>query len=245
MRVFIDEIPVDLFTREDLFGRMTEWFATRRRSHQIVTLNALMWQEARRNQSFRQVLRRADLVTVDGYGIELCLRRNGHQTAPRIAGIDLVRELLKLCADIGCPVYCYGGSKGLPLALHPNLVENWPGLNVAALRDGFGDSLAETEVMKEILRLQPGLLLAGLGSPRQELFLADVLPRLEGTVGIGVGGALDVLAGRKWEAPAGIRKRGWEWLYRMALEPRRIRHLPDLIDFWFHQILFDSDRGDP
>jgi N-acetylglucosaminyldiphosphoundecaprenol N-acetyl-beta-D-mannosaminyltransferase len=242
MRVFIDEIPIDLFPRENLFGQMTEWLTVRHRSRQIVTLNALMWQEARRNPTFRQVVRRADLITIDGYGIELCLHRNGYQTAPRIAGIDLVRELLNRCAGMGCPVYCYGGPKDLPLALRSILAKNWPGLTVAGLRDGFGHSLAETEVIREILRLQPGLLLTGLGSPRQELFLADILPRLGGTVGIGVGGALEVLAGHKREAPAGIRKRGWEWLYRMALEPRRIKHLPDLIDFWFHQILFDSKQ---
>jgi N-acetylglucosaminyldiphosphoundecaprenol N-acetyl-beta-D-mannosaminyltransferase len=96
----------------------------------------------------------------------------------------------------------------------------YPGLMIAHAHGYFG-AADEDALTEEIRAFRPQVLLAGLGAPRQEIWLhehADLA-----AVAVGVGGALDVLAGHKKRAPQWIRRAGCEWLYRLAREPGRFR----------------------
>jgi N-acetylglucosaminyldiphosphoundecaprenol N-acetyl-beta-D-mannosaminyltransferase len=194
-----------------------------------VTLNASMLTRTFDCPALRQAIHAADLVTIDGYGIERALRKQGFSGFCRMAGIELTRELLSVSEMLGLPVFFYGGHPATADKLERRLRMIWPGMIVAAIFDGYG---LESRIGETIMRCRPGLLVAGLGSPRQEIFLAKLLPHLSGTVGIGVGGALEVIAGVKKEAPRMIRAHGWEWLYRMFQEPRKLREIVNLARFW-------------
>jgi N-acetylglucosaminyldiphosphoundecaprenol N-acetyl-beta-D-mannosaminyltransferase len=236
LRENIKGVPVDLVTNNELLGIVTDWLAEQGQPRQVVTLNAAILIASLKNSHLKKVICEADLVTVDGYGIGLALARMGYRNWQRFTGVDLVREMLSFCARNNRSVYFYGGSLKTVTALQQNLPVRWPGLIISGIRDGY-QSLPQTEIIAEIGRLQPDLILVGLGSPKQELFLAELLPHLKKTVGVGVGGAFEILAGTKREAPPFIRNHGFEWLYRMFQDPRRIRLIPDLIKFWFLVIL--------
>jgi N-acetylglucosaminyldiphosphoundecaprenol N-acetyl-beta-D-mannosaminyltransferase len=232
-RVYIQGVPVDLFSRSEVLALVTSWLSTADRSRQIVTLNALMLIRAIRDLQFNRIIQRADLITVDGQGIMKALRKEGHQPLEQYTGIDLTRELLSWCSRYHCPVFFYGGSPAVAARLSRNLSRQWPGLSILGAWNGYEHSRQSNTIFEELAQKQPPLLLAGLGSPAQELFLARSLSQLKGTVGIGVGGALDILAGVKSEAPRCIRNHGWEWLYRMIQEPAKIKNFPDLVRFWY------------
>ncbi len=246
MRIHIQDIPVDLLVKQELTELIGGWFKTPGQPRQIVTLNALMLVNAGRDPQLQRALQAADLVLIDGFGIEMALRRRGYRAITRWAGIDLLRAMLSWCAGSGFPVFCYGGPPAITAPLRRVLREAWPQLKIAGIQHGFPPTHPEGAMaMTELRRRGPCLLVAGLGSPAQELFLAQHLPQLPGTVGIGVGGALEVLAGLKREAPPIVRRCGWEWLYRMAREPARWKKLPDLIRFWTQHIRFSKEGGDP
>lgn len=96
-------------------------------------------------------------------------------------------------------------------------------------RDGYFSKEEEPSVVEAIRSSGARVLVVGLGVPRQEIWLEDLLkgdaPPLRGVVGIGVGGSLDVISGRLKRAPKGWQRMGLEWLYRVIQEPWRIRRV--------------------
>jgi len=109
----------------------------------------------------------------------------------------------------------------------------FPGLRIAGTRNGFfGDADGGT-VAREIAASGAKLLFAGMGSPRQELWLAEHLRATGAGAGIGVGGSFDVLGGRVERAPVAFRRLGLEWLYRLMQEPHRWRRQLALPQFVF------------
>ncbi len=232
-RAYIQGVPVDLLSKSEVLTLVTNWLGTLDRSRQVITLNVLMLMAATRDLQFNRIIQRADLITMDGQGIIKALRKKEHRSWDQYTGIDLTRELLFWCSGHDCPVFFYGGSPAAASGLGRYISSQWPDLTVLGIRDGFQHSVKTPGIIEELVLKRPGLLLVGLGSPAQEFFLAKVLPRLKGTVGIGVGGAFDVLAGLKPEAPRLIRNHGWEWLYRMIQDPVKFKGFPDLIRFWY------------
>jgi N-acetylglucosaminyldiphosphoundecaprenol N-acetyl-beta-D-mannosaminyltransferase len=234
-RVYLRDIPVDLFPGQaELLKIITNWFVRSEHCHQVVTINARMLMTALTNPALRQVMRRVDLVVVDGYGVEQALRRRGYTAFTRMAGIDLVKELLSWGSSRALPVYCYGGSVMTRERLTESMKRYWPGIEIGGIYDGYEARSTPEEIKRELLQSsRPRLVLVGLGTPAQELFLAQLLPQLSGgVVGIGVGGALEVLAGNRMEAPRWVRDNGWEWGFRMAQQPRKLRGIVDLVRFW-------------
>ncbi len=242
MRVFLQDIPIDLIDRAQLVERITGWLRHPEQHHQVVTLNALMLVKSNQEQLLQQIIREASLVMVDGFGIELLLRHRGYQTVSRLAGVDLVRLLIAWCAEHAVPVACFGGPAQLPPMLGQALAKQWPSLNIGGLWDGSDWQRRQAAIVAALKQGGPCLLLAGLGTPAQEIFLARALPDLPGTVGIGVGGALEVIAGVKKEAPPLIRHGGWEWAYRMIREPERLKNIPKLIRFWARYFVWERSR---
>jgi len=107
----------------------------------------------------------------------------------------------------------------------------YPGLIVAGTHDGYFDPDRAAEVADEIRASGARLLFAGLGSPRQEFWLADHLSETGCSAGIGVGGSFDVISGRIERAPRFLRRLGLEWLYRLIKEPHRWRRQLALAQF--------------
>lgn len=233
-REYLQGVPVDLYLKSEVFELITKWLLKPDHHRQIVTMNALILISATQNLQLNRVIRDADLITIDGHGIIMALRKKGHQSLEQFTGIDLTKELLSWCALQNYPVFFYGGSPTVAGKLQLSIAHHWPGLSIQGIWNGYGGRTRQLELLDELRRAQPPLLLVGLGSPAQELFLAKTLPQLKNTVGIGVGGTLEVLAGLKREAPRFIRERGFEWLYRMIQDPVKLKRLPDLLRFWYH-----------
>lgn len=232
-KCYIEDIPIDLGSKAELMGRITGWLGKTEKPRRIVTLNSLMLIAALKNLYLNKVIQNADLVTVDGRGILLVLRKNGYQHVEQLTGLDITKNLLSACLHGNYSVYFYGGAPEVARLLPRKLSQNWPGLRICAIRDGYGCNLTRDQVMEEMVQKQPSLVLAGIGSPAQEIFLAEVLPFLKSTVGIGVGGVLDVISGVKRETPSFMREHALEWLYRMLQDPVKLKRFPDLVIFWY------------
>jgi len=190
--------------------------------HLVVTANAEFVMQARSAPDLQEILQRAALVVADGVGVVWGARRLGRPLPGRVPGIDLAGRLCAEAARRGWRVCLVGGAPGVPRDAAAALRLRYPGIDVAPAHHGYFGPEDETAVIRTIREAAPTLLLVGLGSPRQERWLHRHLASLAVPVAIGVGGTLDVWAGRMPRAPRIMQTLGLEWCYRLIRQPRRL-----------------------
>jgi N-acetylglucosaminyldiphosphoundecaprenol N-acetyl-beta-D-mannosaminyltransferase len=217
-------LPVHIVTMTEAVARIRQVLAEGLRMR-VVTLNPEMVMAARHDPELDAALRKGDLIVPDGYGIVWALRHYGCKGQERIAGVDLVENLFAAGVPGGLRVYLLGGMAGVAEAAARRIAARWPGVQVVGTAHGYFPPPAGDEVIRAINAARPQVLLVGMGLPRQELWLAENWEKLQVPIGIGVGGALDLWAGKVRRAPALWRKGRLEWLYRALQEPARFRRL--------------------
>jgi N-acetylglucosaminyldiphosphoundecaprenol N-acetyl-beta-D-mannosaminyltransferase len=189
----------------------------------VVTLGTEMAVRAQRDERFKAVANASALSLCDTIGLLYAARLQGVRLPERVTGVELLEPLCAALGREGMAVYFLGGRGDTAARAAAALRERHPGLIVAGARDGFFTAAQESAVAQDIAASGARVLLAGLGSPRQEFFIAEHLEETGAAVGIGVGGSFDVLAGNVRRAPAPWRRMNLEWLYRLIKEPQRWR----------------------
>ena len=197
-------------------------FAADRTAHLVVTANVEMVVAARRAPDLRDILARAALVVADGVGVVWGSRQLGRPLPGRVPGIDLATRLCGEAARRGWRVYLLGGAPGVAAAAAARLRESHPRITIVGTGSGYFGSDEDRDVVQAIRDASPTLLLAGLGSPQQERWLSRHLEALGAPVAMGVGGTIDVWAGRARRAPRIMQALGLEWCYRLIRQPRRL-----------------------
>jgi N-acetylglucosaminyldiphosphoundecaprenol N-acetyl-beta-D-mannosaminyltransferase len=190
----------------------------------VCVANAHMLVTARREPAFREVVERAPLVVSDGAPLVWQLRRQGFSQARQVRGPDLMVRACELAAEVGVPVYFYGGDEALIADLLAMLPGRAPGLVVAGAEAAPmlpPRPEVDRAVVERIRRSGARLVFVGLGCPKQEFWMQAYASQLDAVL-IGVGQAFAIAAGRLPEAPLWMRKRGLEWLFRLVSEPKRL-----------------------
>jgi len=221
---------VDAVTLDEALEVLSRFIASGK-PHHIVTLNAEMAYRALHDPEFRNIINRAGLVTPDGAGIVWAAHMLGSPVPERVAGIDLVQALAVRAAKEGWRLFLYGGAPGVAEEAARRLKKRYPGLNILGTSHGYLSPKEEEELLQNLRKTPPDVLLVALGSPKQEYWIARHLAELGIPVAIGVGGSLDVLAGRTKRAPRFMQRLGLEWLYRVMREPRRVKRILALPKF--------------
>lgn len=181
--------------------------------------------ECQRNPTLRAVHRQAAMVTADGMPVVWWGRAHGYKEARRVYGPDLMAESCRTSALLGLKHFLCGGGEGVAASLADCLVKRFPGLNIVGILVPPFRPLDNDDyraLAAEITASGADIIWVGLGSPKQELFMAELAVHLRRGVLVGVGAAFDFLSGRKPQAPIWIQRSGFEWLFRLATEPRRL-----------------------
>ena len=222
MRVRFLDLPVDIASMEETLDRACEAMRSRRRL-QHVALNVAKLVHARTNPLLKQDLETADFVGIDGMGIVIGLRLAGIEGAERVAGIDLMMQLLARCAKEGFRPYFLGATpEVVPKGGRGGDRSAFRDCSFAGIRDGYFDAAEEPEVVAAIRESGADCLFVGMPTPRKERFLAQYRDALDVPFIMGVGGSFDVLAGQVNRAPAWMQRTGLEWAYRLLQEPGRM-----------------------
>ena len=224
-RVRLDELETVEQLRE-----VTTRFLDGDRTFRIFTPNPEILLRARSDPAYADVLRSADLALPDGTGVALVQTLRDGRSVRRWPGVEIAAFLVRLAAERGETVAFVGGASDLT----ERAAARWralPGLKVVVAgagvevgEDGSARSTERDDEMIDVIRsAAPAIVLVGLGAPKQERWIAthaDAFPSVR--IMIGVGGAFDMWAGSLRRAPRAFRTLGLEWLWRLALEPRRL-----------------------
>jgi len=183
--------------------------------------------EARRDPALRDVFNSSYLTTPDGMPLVWLGRHHGHKNITRVYGPDL---MLRVC-DQGRAKklrhYFYGGDLAVAELLADKLSKRFPGLEIVGTYTPPYRPLNDTEfddLQRDVAEKSPDIIWVGLSTPKQECFMAEVWDKLDTGLLIGVGAAFDFHSGRIKQAPRWMQRSGLEWLFRLAMEPRRLAY---------------------
>ena len=189
---------------------------------QVVTINPEMFETARNDSDFAEILNKAEMVIPDGIGVKIGLKIMG-ENVNRIAGIDFAREMINVAAEKNLPIALIGAKPEIVEKAVLNLKQELPDLNIAYYHDGYFNEW--DEIMDGLKNSSAKLVLVALGSPKQEKFIYEAKKRLDSGLMIGVGGSFDVWSGVVERAPKIYQKLGLEWLYRTIKQPERFKRI--------------------
>jgi N-acetylglucosaminyldiphosphoundecaprenol N-acetyl-beta-D-mannosaminyltransferase len=216
------DVPIHDVTMQETLQWIDRW-VNLGGPHQIATVNPEFLMRAREHAAFRELLSKAALCIPDGIGILLAARLRGIRLRERVAGSDLVPNLAKAAAARGWRVFFLGAAPGVAERAAARLSVEHPHLIVAGCYAGSPAPEEEDEITDRIRRTDADIVLVAYGAPNQDLWLERNLSATGASVGIGVGGSFDFIAGVSRRAPGWIQKLGLEWLHRLVLEPWRWR----------------------
>jgi N-acetylglucosaminyldiphosphoundecaprenol N-acetyl-beta-D-mannosaminyltransferase len=222
-KVSILGVPVDAQRYEPAVEALVE--AARsggpKRAH-FATVHTLV--EATDDNALREALRSAWMVCADGAPLAWVARLRG-ATADRVCGPDVMFSLCDRGRAAGLRHYFLGGVPGTAERLQAKLTHRFPGLHVVGTSSPPFRELTPAEdedLVQAVNEAEPDVVWVGLGSPKQELWAASHEARLRCHLVLPVGAAFDFHSGRVRRAPAWMRRVGLEWLFRLAMEPRRL-----------------------
>jgi N-acetylglucosaminyldiphosphoundecaprenol N-acetyl-beta-D-mannosaminyltransferase len=191
---------------------------------------------SQRNTRLRAALNTADLTATDGMMLVRLCRWLGAADAERVYGPDVMLELCRRSGDRGYRHFFYGGAPDVVATLVDRLQQQFPGLSVAGTCSPPFRPLTEMEVAEDIRLINEShgdVVWIGLGTPKQEIWMADNRSRLRAPLVLGVGAAFDFHAGSVRQAPRWLRAAGGEWFFRLCTQPRRLwrRYVVQLAQF--------------
>ena len=209
----------------------------------VVTANAEIVMSAASAADMGDILAAASLVVPDGIGVVWAARVMGTPLPERVAGIDLMWETLRLCAAQGWRPFFLGAAPGVAQEALAALQLKIPGLACAGCHHGYFHTEDEPAIVAEINESGADLLLVALGAPRQEKWIAAHKKELQVPVAVGVGGSLDIWAGKAVRAPRWMCDMGLEWSYRLLRQPQRALRMLALPRFAW-RVLWTKWRGE-
>jgi N-acetylglucosaminyldiphosphoundecaprenol N-acetyl-beta-D-mannosaminyltransferase len=238
-RVTLLGVPVDSVTMQETLERMDALIAARRPSY-VVTPNVDVLVQLQRDKEFKRIYDGAALVVPDGVPLLWAGMFLGTPLKEKVSGSDLFVEFCKHAAEKGHKVYFMGAMPGVAAKAAEVLTKRHPGLKVVGTHSpSFGFEKNEEEcrmIVQKIREAAPDVLFVGLGSPKQEKWTDRWKDKHGVPVSVSVGISFDYVAGTVKRAPRWMQDSGFEWLFRLCIEPKRLwkRYLVDDPKFFWY-----------
>lgn len=212
--------PVDVFSEEELAAWIEE---TLQESvpRTIYAVNAEKIMLARKIPGLASILQSADMLIPDGFGPVVGLRLIHGLKVDRVTGVSLMRKLLSLAAKKGHTVFLFGARPEAAARAAENIKRSHPSLKLLGYQHGYIGEDRHPPLLAQINLLKPDILFVGLGSPKQEHWIHLNKYHLKTKICMGVGGSIDVFAGKAALAPVWVSGMYLEWVYRLLRQPSR------------------------
>jgi len=224
-RVNVLGVGISVLNLNTVVGVLQEALAAGRRGYVTVTgVHGVI--ESQDDEALRRIHNASLLSTPDGMPMVWMGRLTGHRRMGRVYGPDLMEQVFEWSRTSGATHYFYGGNTGVAQELKLKLEQRFSGLRVVGTFTPPFRPLNEEErraLVDDVARARPDFFWVGLSTPKQERFMSEYLPQLsDARILVGVGAAFDFFTGRVSQAPRWIQRSGFEWLYRMSRDFKRL-----------------------
>ncbi len=204
---FVSEIEQNIINNEKRF---------------VVTANPETLMIGKNNEEFNKCLLDEDTTIVpDGIGIIKGAQLLKYPIKETITGVELCKELFNIANEYNKSLYLFGAKEEIVSKLKEVIEKDYPNIRIDGIKNGYVED--KQLVFDEIKELHPDIVLVALGIPNQELLIYNNLNGFDKGIFMGVGGSFDVLSGMKKRAPEFFVRTHTEWLYRITVEPKRLK----------------------
>ena len=217
-------LPITNVSMKQAVARVEEYILSGR-THQIATANLDFARNSLRDPYLHRIICECSMVLPDGAPMLWASSMFRARLKERVTGVDLIPELAKLSAEKGYGIFLLGSSDESSKAASEVLLARFPGVKIVGRCCPPVTSLQEMDhdaLLRQITQAKPQIILVGFGNPKQEIWIHRNKDRLPPAVFIGIGGALDMIAGKLRRAPRWVQMLQLEWFFRMAQEPTRL-----------------------
>lgn len=195
----------------------------------VVTANPEIVMKTREDVTYKKIIQSADYVVPDGAGVLLAAKLMKQPLQERIAGFDLMMDLLALADEQGLSCYFLGAEPDVNNQAVLEAGKRFPHLKIAGHQHGFFNN--DDEVAKDVQQSRPDIILVALGFPKQEEWITKYMKGFDKGIFIGLGGSFDILSGNVKRAPDRWIKYNLEWFYRILQQPFRIKRIFKVFEF--------------
>jgi N-acetylglucosaminyldiphosphoundecaprenol N-acetyl-beta-D-mannosaminyltransferase len=218
-------IRVDNFSGDEIETKI-KVFLRKKGFKQVVTINPEFIIESRKNEEFRDIINNADLNIADGIGIKFAFWRFGESLKKRLAGIDLMWNIIRIAEKKKAPVFLIANENGMSSweETAEAIKRSFPKIKIGGMNISPSVCYFNSRERNQIYKIKDyKILFCNFGAPRQEEFVS-LLKNANTNIKIamGAGGSFDFISGKKKRAPMWMRRIGMEWLWRLILQPKRI-----------------------
>jgi N-acetylglucosaminyldiphosphoundecaprenol N-acetyl-beta-D-mannosaminyltransferase len=219
-------VKMDCVSYEEMHSIFQSWLSDKgSRSHSLALINVNCCVSALFDRRLRSLYNSADLVGIDSMPFLRWARAFYKEECDRFYAPDLMLELSSKATEYRYTFFLYGGSEEAPDKMEQYLKERFDGVRIVGKYSPPFRNLTEEEdraVCQMINEVQPDFLWVGLGSPKQDVWISEHRDRIRGTIMVASGATFDFFSGRIKQAPRWIRDSGFEWLYRLTQDFRRL-----------------------
>src|SRR5690625_3822039 len=213
---------VDNLTMQETLHRVNLAITQNKQIHHAV-VNAGKIVALQKDIALRKSVNTADIINADGQAVVWASKFLGKPIKERIAGIDLMDNLVRMASENGYKIYLLGARDEVVSKLSQIYSQKYGENLVAGYRNGYFKREEEADIVKNIAQSGAQMLFVAISSPIKENFLYRHREALrEINFIMGVGGGFDVFAGKVKRAPVWMQKLGMEWFFRFLQEPKRM-----------------------
>jgi N-acetylglucosaminyldiphosphoundecaprenol N-acetyl-beta-D-mannosaminyltransferase len=223
--------PVDAVDVDAALGFVREYVRTATSPGYILAVNSEKAYALLVNPRMREFFDTAALLIPDGIGLVLAVRMLFGRKIGRVPGADLMQKICREAPRMGYRIFIYGSTEDVNRRAVVELRRRYQGINIVGRANGYAAADEPNGVIEQINASGADIVFIALGSPRQENWIRDNLPRLNVKLCQGVGGTLDTIAGTAKRAPDWVQSSGLEWLYRSLHQPSRAGRVLNLFKF--------------
>jgi N-acetylglucosaminyldiphosphoundecaprenol N-acetyl-beta-D-mannosaminyltransferase len=236
-------IPFPKITQDRAVEMISEQIGRpQRKLFHVITVNPEITMACQKDASLRAIVDDAGLITADGIGIVMVSRLRGGHLPERVTGYDTLLRLLESGNRNSWSFYFLGADPATNEQACEVIRGKYPNVDIRGRHHGYFSQEEGERLVDEIASAEPDLLIVALGAPYAERWIHKHKARLNAKVAIGVGGSLDVIAGKVKETPELWKKWNVEWLYRLIQQPSRWRRQLNLPKFAVQALLYRESR---
>lgn len=225
---------IDALSMRETLDRISEIIEQRDHAQHVV-INVAKLMTMQKDRQLRQIVNNCDLINADGAGVVLGARLLGINIPERVAGIDLMHQLVALASQRNYRIFFLGAEEDVVRDVVTNYKRLYPDLPICGYRNGYFSAAEEKSVAEKIREANPDILFVAMSSPKKEKFINEYKELMNVPFMMGVGGSFDVMAGKVQRAPKWMQNAGLEWFFRLLQEPSRMwkRYLVTNVQFGF------------